>query len=345
MHWCSMRRAFLFISSIIIIGSVICVGDVLWAEAPTSMFVPHTERTDALTIGWVGDMVPSEDALYNARVFDSVAPALQKPDLMIGNLEGTFALPDRVTKCIYITTMCHAFAGDPSFAESLKSAGFDFVSLVNNHSYDFGKEGLLDTQAVLDAAGIPYISPTQPTTSITVKGKNVGILGLSSTEPASTITDYDFITKNVVKLKQENDFAIVIFHGGAEGSDKTQVPGTTEYMGSENRGNVELVAHTAIDAGADLVLGAGPHVLRKIEVYKTKPIAYSLGNFVGGTHLVTSGILGTSAIVTAALSVNNPTTFDITSVILSGDGVPTVDYFERARGLIDELSRGLPASQ
>lgn len=333
-----MRLTFLIISSILVIVAVIGAGSVLWAEAPTSVFVAAKHTPQTLTVGWVGDMVPSDDDTYNENVFLSTTPELEKPDLMIGNLEGTFALPDRITKCIYIASMCHAFAGDPSFAYALRAAGFDFVSLVNNHSYDFGKDGLEDTEHILMDAGIPFISPTSPTTTIVVKGKRVGILGLSSTEPTSTITDYAFIQKQVEKLKSENDFVIVIFHGGAEGEDKTVVPGMNEYMGSEDRGNVELVAHTAIEAGADLVLGSGPHVLRKIESYKNVPIAYSLGNFVGGKHLSMNGILATSGIFTAKLEREHRTTFDFSSILLSRDGIPSLDFTNQGKHLIESLS-------
>lgn len=293
-----------------------------------------------ITVAWVGDMVPSLDATYNHTVLSFIAPALAEPDLMIGNLEGTFANEDRSSKCIYLLSRCHAFRGDASFASALKTAGFDFVSLVNNHSYDYGEDGLKDTTAVLDAVGIPYIAPNKPTASIIVKGKRIGILGLSSTEPARTITDYAFIKETVAQLKQEHDFVIVVFHGGNEGSDKTAVPGVNEYMGTEDRGNVELVAHTAIDAGADLVLGSGPHVLRKIETYKGKKIAYSLGNFVGGNgKLVTSGTLGLSGIFTSTLSYDHSPDHAFTSVILTKNGTPTFDPLERGKGLIEQLSQ------
>lgn len=334
-----MRSHLLFISSTLVIVTVVCTASILWAEAPTGVFVAPRHTPTAITIGWVGDMVPNQDVEYNETVFLGVESQLQKPDLMIGNLEGTFALPDRTTKCVYLSTMCHAFAGDPSFAYALRAAGFDFVSLVNNHSYDFMREGLEDTETVLKEAGIPFVSPTQPTASITIKDKRIGILGLSSTEPAQTINDYDFITGQVMALKQTNDFVIVIFHGGAEGADKTAVPGTNEYVGSEDRGNVELMARTAIDAGADLILGSGPHVLRKIEVYNRGVIAYSLGNFVGSGKLTTTGILGISGIMTATLEERTPTTYDFTSIQLSRDGVPSLDFLNQGEQLITSLSQ------
>ena len=333
-----MKKTIRSVGTIIVAASVLFTG-VLWAEAPSESFIKPRKTSNTITVGWVGDMVPSSDSEYNENVFADVTSELLKPDLMIGNLEGTFAQADRTDKCMYLTSMCHAFRGDLSFAASLKDAGFDLVSLVNNHSYDFGDEGLKDTQAILDEAGIPYISPTNQSTSIIVKGKKVGVLGLSSTEPTKTITDYNFIGEKVQKLKEENDFVIVIFHGGAEGSDKTLVPGTVEYMGTENRGNVQAVAYAAIDAGADVVLGAGPHVLRKIEVYNHSPIAYSLGNFVGGKRLIISGNLALSGIFTATLEKNTPTTYNFTSVILSKDGIPSLDIFEQSKHLLQALSK------
>jgi hypothetical protein len=333
-----MKRTFRIVASIVVIGSIVFTG-VLWAEAPTEVYVAPRHTPETITIGWVGDMVPSNDSDYNENVFAEVASAILKPDLMIGNLEGTFAQADRNDKCMYLTSMCHAFRGDLSFAASLKDAGFDFVSLINNHSYDYGIEGLADTEAILDEAGIPYISPNKPSTSITVKGKKIGIVGLSSTEPTKTITDYDFIKRMVTTLKQENDIVIVIFHGGAEGSTKTSVPGTIEYVGNENRGDVQKVGRLAVDAGADIVLGAGPHVLREIELYEHTPIAYSLGNFVGGKQLMTTGILGISGIVTVTLEKDAPTTYDFTSVVLSEDGIPSLDPLDQGKQLLKSLSK------
>ncbi len=333
-----MRTTLRSIIALVIIAGIIGTG-ALWAQAPTSVFITPAPRPTNITIGWVGDMVPSSDRDYNYRAFATVRHVLNKPDLMIGNLEGTFAAEGRMDKCIYLSSMCHAFRGDPSFAYALSDAGFDFVSLVNNHSYDYFSEGLTDTERVLNEVGIPYISPTNPSTSIVIKDKKIGILGLSSTEPARTITDYDFIAREVAKLKETNDFVIVIFHGGAEGVNKTDVPGVNEYVGSEDRGNVQQVAYTAIDAGADLVLGAGPHVLRKIEVYRGVPIAYSLGNFVGGGRLVVSDTLGVSGILTATLEKGTPTTYDFTSVLLSKEGIPVLDMFEQGKRLIESLSK------
>lgn len=299
--------------------------------------IPFIEKDKDIVIGFVGDMAPA-DSTYNETVFADVSKYLEVPDLMIGNLEGTFANEFRTSKCIYIEFMCFAFRGDRNFADALKEAGFDFISLVNNHSFDFGETGLKDTTDELDRVGIPYITQQKPTASLLVRGKKIGILGLSSTKPAETISDYTFITNTVTKLKSENDFVIVVFHGGAEGANKTEVPKQIEYMGNENRGDVQKVAYTAIDAGADVVLGSGPHVLRKIENYNGKLIAYSLGNFVGGNgKMVTRGLLGISGILFTTLSEEKPiTTF--TSVRLTPNGIPHIDESGQGRALLESLS-------
>ncbi len=306
---------------------------------------PATPPTKTLSIGWVGDMVPSGDIGYNLTVLNNVSSTLEVPDFMMGNLEGTFAHDGRVSKCIYINSMCHAFQGEASFADTLKAAGFDFVSLVNNHSYDYGTDGLKDTEAELDRVGLAYIAPDKQTTSITVKGIRIGIMGLSSTEPAETINDYTYIASTVATLKKDNDIVVVIFHGGSEGATKTAVTGTTEFMGTENRGNVQAVAHIAINAGADVVLGDGPHVLRKVETYKDKTIAYSLGNFVGGkgrlstpTGNLSLGGIFTTNFTFPSMKVNT-TTNTFTSVILSKDGIPTMDPTDQAKTLLDSLSK------
>lgn len=317
---------------------------------------PATAPIQTLTIGWTGDMVPTTDVGYNITVLNNVSSALTQNDLMMGNLEGVLTPDTTNSKCLYINSMCHAFAGDGSFADGLKAAGFDFISLINNHSLDYGMKGLKDTEAQLDRVGLPYIAPDKLTTSITVKGVRVGIMGLSS-GGQDTLTDYTYIAQTVQALKKDNDIVVVIFHGGAEGADKTTVTGGEEYEGSEDRGNVQAVAYTAINAGADLVLGDGPHVLRKTEWYHNKPIAYSLGNFVGGKgHLTTEGNLGLGGIYTVTFqNPSSPASFDkstaaeagqfvptadnFTSILLAKDGTPSLDPTDQAKQLLQALSK------
>jgi hypothetical protein len=308
---------------------------VVLPQVPTPLPIPKT-----LSIGWVGDMVPSEST-FNETVFDFVKEKTQTPDIMIGNFEATFALPDRLSKCSYIQSRCHAFRGDPNFAVSLADAGFNVISLVNNHALDFGPEGLTDTEDVLTRAGIDFISLNKPTLSLEKNGYKVGILGVSSTPPTRYILDYDYITRETEKLKENHDIVILIFHGGSEGSTKTAVTGEYEFLGTENRGNVEKVAHTAIDAGADIVLGSGPHVLRKMEYYKDGVIVYSAGNFVGGNEkLLTKGALGISGIFNIFVHDKGPRLrHSIDSILLTKEGVPYLDWAEQGKLMVEELSQ------
>lgn len=323
----------------------ISIPDFISNAVPDSILITH-HTPETITISWVGDMVPTENDVYNAHVFDAVAPYIETSDLALGNVEGTFAGGNRYPKCAVEQNGCFSFRGDESFLESLQNAGFDMVSFVNNHSLDFGKEGLEDTEALTDAHALPYISQLHPTREFVVKNFHIGVLGISSSPPEHLITDYEYIARTVADLKTRNDVVILIMHAGAEGADKTIVPDAVEYQGDENRGDVEKIAHTAIDAGTDLVFGSGPHVLRKIETYKNGLIAYSLGNFEGGNgKLVTKGILGTSGILNVRISKNNDraitiqdTPYTFTSISLSRDGIPSFDSTEAGKNLIEELS-------
>ncbi|MBP6858001.1 MAG: CapA family protein [Candidatus Pacebacteria bacterium] len=319
---------------------LICLLGLIFFSA-SSVFSPNFIKPiekQQFSIGWVGDMVPAGNESFNINGLNYVKDLTQEPSFMMGNLEGTFAKEDRVSKCSYIPTKCHAFRSGTSFAYALKDAGFDFISLVNNHSYDYGDEGLSDTEEVLKSFGIPFISPTKPSTIVVVENKRIGILGVSSTPPKSTITNYSFIKEEIEKLKEDSDIVILVFHGGSEGSDKTIVTGEYEYLGTENRGNVLLVAQTAIDAGADIVLGSGPHVLRKVSYYKNKPIIFSAGNFFGGNErLTTSGNLGISAVFTLTEK-NNSFVNNLTSILLTKSGIPYPDPTNKAFYLLESLA-------
>lgn len=339
----SWYKKFLIIISIILAGVIVILLPIeKHSDSPQTLPQESTLPTPlekTISIGWVGDMVPA-DTSYNETVLDFVAEQTRLPDLMIGNLEGTFAQEGRVSKCTFLSSRCHAFRGSPNFADSLARAGFDVISLVNNHSLDYGFEGLRDTEEVLRVAGIPFISQTSPTLSLEKNGKTVGILGVSTTPPARLLMNYEFIQEEIAKLRLSHDVVILILHGGSEGNTKTLVTGEYEFLGNEPRGNVEYSARVAIDAGADIVLGAGPHVLRKIEYYNGGIIVYSSGNFVGGNgRLLTRDNLGISGIFTVFVSNKEPRLrHHIDSVVLSRAGIPTRDPLEKGRLIVEALS-------
>ena len=155
----------------------------------------------------------------------------------------------------------------------MTSAGIDAVNLANNHSYDYGEQGFTDTIAALDAAKIKNFGDERTAIFETLDGAKVGLFGINAVERSSDDVS-DTMLKDIATLKTENcDLVVGSFHWGVEGDYDI------EATQSE-------LAHAAIDAGCDLVLGTHPHVLQGIEKYKDRYICYSLGNFCfgGNTH-------------------------------------------------------------
>jgi len=144
----------------------------------------------------------------------------------------------------------------------------------------------------------------------------------------------------VKKAKQKADIVVISVHAGAEGTGALNVRNKTEFFYGENRGNMVLFSRTMIDAGADLILGHGPHVPRAMELYKGKLIAYSLGNFLGYRTLSTAGTLGQSLILDVKMTPKGDfVSGKIIPVQLDGRGVPAVDNKFRTVGLINRLTK------
>ena len=134
----------------------------------------------------------------------------------------------------------------------------------------------------LDALGIKHAGSDNEqftTTYIESKGKIVAFIGFAHNSITPNVNDLENARQLVTEADKKADIVVVSFHGGAEGTGAQNVPQRTERFGSELRGNLPLFSRTVIDAGADLVLGHGPHVLRGMEIYKDRLIAYSMGNF------------------------------------------------------------------
>lgn len=223
-------------------------------------------------------ILPPED--NPMLLLGSLSDTLASSDITFGNLEGSFLdSGDPVKKC-RDTTICYLFRMPERYAGTLAQAGFDILNLANNHFGDFGLPARVRTKKLLDSLGINYGGLQEHPCSIFRKDSilygfcafapNAGTLNINDTTEAATI---------VRRLADTCDIVIVAFHGGAEGADFQHVPKSEEIFYGENRGDVHAFAHKMIDAGADVILGSGPHVSRAIEVYKERFIAYSLGNF------------------------------------------------------------------
>ncbi len=257
-----------------------------------------------VTLNWVGDISFSAreglPAGGPARVLSGVSRYLQGADLTTGNLEGTLGRGGP-SKCSQNGGDCFAFQAPASYARGLKRAGFGLLNLANNHSRDFGQSGIGQTLSALVGAGLKHTGLGHEIRVVTLRGQRVALLGFAPYPWASPLTNIPEAKRLIGVAARRAKIVVVFIHAGAEGSGALHVPHGTEHAFGENRGETRRFAHEAITAGADAVLGSGPHVLRGIECYRRRVIAYSLGNFVGYRTLSTSGVLALSGVLRVQL--------------------------------------------
>ena len=244
-------------------------------QKPEKQETPEVQET-TITISAAGDCTLGTDEGFNykrsfkgkydavqdpAYFFQNVQPVFAQDDLTIVNMEGT--LTEETTR----EPKQFAFKGDAEYAKILTAGAVEAANLANNHSFDYGKKSYEDTITALEAEGISSFG-YERTAVMDIKGVKVGLAGVY--ELAEHIDCKQDLLDNIASLKEQGaQIIIVSFHWGQE---KENVPNDVQ---------VEL-AHTAIDNGADLVLGHHPHVLQGIGEYKGKNIVYSLGNFCFG---------------------------------------------------------------
>jgi poly-gamma-glutamate capsule biosynthesis protein CapA/YwtB (metallophosphatase superfamily) len=281
-----------------------------------------------------------------ADILEDVTPILSAADIAFGNMEGPIIDGGVSEKCGVPKPgqpiRCFAFRMPTRFARHLKTAGFDVMSVANNHASDFGDAGRASTRKTLDGLGIKHAGSdrgTFSTTYVDVRGVNVAFIGFAHNNIVPNVNDLVTARRLVQQADRRADIVVVSFHGGAEGTSAQNVPKRTELFFGEKRGNLPLFSRTVIDAGADLVLGHGPHVLRGMEIYKDRLIAYSLGNFA------TYGWFRLQA--ETALTVILETRLDSTGKFISGKlhsarqvglGIPVLDPSGAAVKKIRSLS-------
>ncbi len=256
-----------------------------YASPPTP--TPNANGLHAI-IG-VGDMMlgtnyPSKNYLPangGRNLLSDVESILIDADVTFGNLEGTILDSGGKVKRCSNPALCYAFRSPESYIEHYVNAGFDVLSIANNHTGDFGAEGRRRTKQVLKNANIDFAG-LAGSDEYTVFEENGVKYGFAAFAPNTGTVDIRNISKAkqiVRKLESISDIVIVSFHGGAEGKKHQHTPCVTEKYVGENRGNVCKFAHAVVDAGADIVFGHGPHVTRAMELYNDRFIIYSLGNF------------------------------------------------------------------
>ncbi len=279
--------------------------------------------------------LPPEPATY----FDPIEPEL-KADVVFGNLEGTLTDVSESPKCGPHSNECFAFRAPPEYAGYLRAAGFRIMSNANNHSFDFGEAGERQTIDALHDAGIAQTGLPGQIEVLAVDGLNVAFLGFAPYSNTASLTDLEAARSLIARARRSADIVVVAIHAGAEGSDAQHVTGEEETYLGEDRGDAEEFAHAAIDAGADLILGSGPHVLRGMEVYRGRLVAYSLGNFSGYHNFSLEGALGQTVVLHAALTANGRFLGGrLDSVQLVEAGQPAPDSAGTGAALVARLSR------
>jgi hypothetical protein len=311
------------------------------ATAPAATTAPDLKGR-SVTIAWVGDtVVASKYGMPPDGGRRSMAPVvgpLRSADLAFGNLEETLsALPD--SKCGR-SSNCFAFQAPPAMAKLMPAAGFDIMNLANNHADDFGTAGERSTDRALRAAGVRWTGRPGQITILRRNGLRVAFLGFAPYKWASRLEQIGVAKALVRKAASQADLVVVAMHAGAEGSGATHVPHGTETFLGENRGDSRRFAHAVVDAGADLVVGSGPHVIRGMERYHGRLIAYSLGNFVGYKNFGTGGTLSLSAILSVHLRGDGAFIGGTwMSLRLDGDALPHPDSSNASAHLVAQLSR------
>jgi hypothetical protein len=269
----------------------------------------------------------------------NVASVLAGADLAAVNLEGTFG-PGGGSKCAGShSATCFAFQAPRANARTLRRAGVDIVNTANNHAFDFGPLGWRATRDALRHDGVAATGAPGEVRILERNGTRVAFVGFSTYRWSAPMSDEAEVRSLVSHAARRADIVVVFMHAGAEGSDKTRVPAGREHAFGEDRGDSRRFAHVAIDAGADLVLGSGPHVLRGMQVYKGRLIAYSLGNLSGWHNFNTGGTSGLSALLRVELAPDGQITRGrLTSLRLDGTGVPHRDPGRAAERLMRGLS-------
>jgi hypothetical protein len=224
-----------------------------------------------------GDMLSPNDG---ADLLAEVTPILKRGDVVFGNLEGPLVDSGESLKCRGKKLgTCFAFRVPTRYGAHLKAAGFNVMGLANNHAMDFGLDGRASSRQVLESEGIAHTGELGDIARLTIRGEKIDLIAFATYPGAYNFLDLDDALQTIRQARSEADLVIVSFHGGAEGATHQHVAEGDETFLGEDRGDLRRFTHAAIDAGAQLVIGSGPHVVRGMEIYQGKLIAYSLGNF------------------------------------------------------------------
>ena len=255
------------------------------ATPPDGSTRPRPPAGARLRLRAVGDVMMGTDFPEGllppgdgATVLAGVKGLLEDADLTFVNLEGPLCDSGTTNKCRKGGN-CYAFRTPTRYGQYLKASGVDVASTANNHSGDFGEECRRETERALDALGIAWSGAPGSVATLARNGLKMGLIAFHTSPACNYLNDTETAAALVRSVAATHDLVVVSFHGGAEGSGALHVPAGREVFFGEDRGDLRVFTHAVVDAGADLVLGHGPHVVRGMELYNQRLIAYSLGNF------------------------------------------------------------------
>lgn len=305
--------------------SVVAAGDVMMGSSTSDLNPAITPGVDVSSL-----------------IGGDLASIFRHADIAFVNLEGP--LYDGPAASPKACGNCFAFRSPTYYAGVLASLGVDAVSLANNHSGDYGEGGRASTMAALRERGIGFggldRDGARAATLVLPGGRKAAVVAFAPNEGTLNLNDLPAAEKLIRELKKTHDLVVVSFHGGAEGWAYVHVAKGDEQFYGEDRGDVVRFAHAAIDAGADIVIGQGPHVPRAVELYRGHLIAYSLGNFWTYEGVMSYAVSGLGPVLEAWLAPDGTIAgFTIHSTRQAGLGVPHIDSDDEAARYVYYLTK------
>ncbi len=295
----------LFILSISLIA---CATPPPCCDKP-KVVIPQVKIKPDIQITAVGDIMlgtnfPDDRLAPNdgSLLLSEMTPFLDKADITFGNLEGVLLEGGEAAKKCKSSSSCYVFRSPPHYANYLNKAGFDVLSLANNHARDFGEAGRTASMLALESAKLRHTGRVGDVAHLIIKGSHVAFIAYAPFGGSHDLLDIPLAVKQIKELAAKSDLVFVSIHAGAEGKDVQHIPFKNEMFYGEDRGDVVKFSRAVIDAGADLVIGHGPHVPRAMELYKNRLIAYSLGNFLTYQGIRITGENGLAPVLTVTLS-------------------------------------------
>lgn len=319
-------------------------------EASDTLAKPHKPRL--FRVMMMGDIMMGSQYPWDGRyityddgrsLFDSVKPILAHGDFVVGNLEGVLLDCTPQSKLQLNTFSAVNFMMPQRYAGLLVDAGFTAMAITNNHANDFCQMGIDSTTTTLHRVDMPYsgVKREGGYTLITRDGTTYALCAFSTSPGAYHIDNFNEAKRVIAEADTLADIVVVSFHGGCEGTSAQRVPKCKEVFNNGfSRGDVHKFARMSIDAGADIVFGHGPHVVRAMEIYNERIIAYSLGNFCTPKGMNNSLPLGYAPLLDVSVdSIGRFVSGKIHSFIQRNGRGPIPDSTHGAAREIDRLSR------